>query len=84
MTVLPVFVTLQMTETRRFSTFRWFLLSSAAVLAGLGCAFLLHRHTDLSVWVAGLPVVLSWAAPAVVWLLEPGQDRVGGRAGLHE
>ena len=45
---------------------------------------LLCRLQRLQPWpVAVLPVVLTWAAPGVLWLLEGG-DQLGGRAGRHE
>jgi hypothetical protein len=81
--VLPLFVTLQMADSRRFSTFRWGAASSIAVLGGLGGAYLLHEH-DVARLLTVLPMVLTWAGPAALWLLEEGQTRLGGRAGLHE
>ena len=83
LTVVPVYVAVQMAETRRFSTTRWVAVSGVAVLIGLMCAYKLHQH-DLSRILVALPLALTWAAPIVLWLLEPGQRRVGGRAGAHE
>jgi hypothetical protein len=82
-TVAPVFLTLQMADNRRFSTGRWFGFSAATVLIGLAFAYRLH-DTDLPRVVQVLPLVLTWAGPAALWLLEEGQTRVGGRAGQHE
>ena len=82
-TVIPVFAAVQMAEARGFSTARWFATSAVAVLIALACAYKLHQH-DVSRLLVVLPLVISWAAPAVLWLLEPGQNRIGGRAGLHE
>jgi hypothetical protein len=82
-TVVPVFVTLQMADARRFSTTRWFLFSGLTVLAGLGYAYLLHKH-DAPRLVTALPLALSWAGPGALWLLEEGQERFGGRAGRHK
>src|SRR3954470_9331743 len=82
-TVVPIFVALQMADVRRFSTGRWGALSVAGVLVGLGLAYLLHKH-DAPRLVLVLPLVLTWAAPAVLWILAPEQTRLGGRAGLHE
>ena len=82
-TVVPMFATLQMADARRFSTFRWGAVSAVTVLVGLGTAYLLHQHHAARV-ISVLPLVLTWAAPAVLWLLEEGQTRLGGRAGLHE
>jgi hypothetical protein len=83
-TVLPVFVSLQMADARRFSTARWFVFSGLTVIAGVGYAFLLKRHTEVPTVVALLPLALTWAGPAALWLLEAGQTRIGGSAGRHE
>jgi hypothetical protein len=82
-TVVPAYVAVQMAETRRFSTTRWFGI--AAVTTGLGLlgSYELHHHHVSRILVV-LPLVLTWAAPAALWLLEAGQVRVGGRAGAHE
>jgi hypothetical protein len=82
-TVLPAFVALQMADSRRFSTGRWGALSMVTVALGLASAYLLHKH-DVSRILVVLPLFLTWAAPAGLWLLETGQTRIGGRAGLHE
>lgn len=82
-TVAPVFVTLQMADSRRFSTARWFAVAAAAVLVGLGFAYALHDR-DLPRIVKALPLLFTWAGPAALWLLEEGQSRIGGRAGQHE
>src|SRR4051812_6835600 len=74
-TVLPVYVAVQMAEVRRFSTTRWFAVATATVLLGLGLAYELHHH-DVSRILVVLPLVLTWAAPAALWLLEPGQVRL--------
>jgi multidrug efflux pump subunit AcrB len=84
LTVLPVFVALQMADARRFSTTRWLGVSALAVLVGLGLAYLLHNRDGVPGIVAVLPVVLTWAGPALLWLLEEGQTGIGGRAGVHE
>jgi hypothetical protein len=83
LTVVPVFIAVQMADARRFSTGRWAALATLGVLAGLGVAYLLHQHHAPKL-LAALPVVLTWAAPAVLWLLDEGQARLGGRCGLHE
>ena len=82
-TVVPVYAAVQMAETRRFSTTRWFGISLATVLLGLAAAYKLHEH-DVSRPLVVLPLLLTWAAPGVLWLLEPSQVRLGGRAGRHE
>jgi Cu/Ag efflux pump CusA len=83
-TVLPVFVALQMADARGFSTARWLIVSGLTVLAGVGYAYLLHKHTHVPTVVALLPLGLTWAGPGALWLLEAGQTRLGGSAGRHE
>ena len=82
-TVVPVYVAVQMAENRGFSTTRWCAIAGAAVLVGLACAYKLHQH-DVSRILVALPLAVTWVAPAVLWLLEPAQVRLGGRAGVHE
>ena len=83
-TVLPLYAALQMAEVRRFSTARWMALSTAGVLIGLAGAYKLRGQDDLPSYVALVPLALTWTGPALLWLLDRGQQRVGGRAGLHE
>ena len=80
-TVVPVFVALQLADTRRFSTARWLVISSFGVLVGLDGAWSLHRHHHL---LAVVPLLLTWGGPVMLSLLEEGQTRFGGRAGAHE
>ena len=82
-TVLPVYVAVQMADARRFSTTRWFVIASVAVLIALLGAYTFHQH-DVARLLVIVPLLMSWVAPAGLWLLEPGQERLGGRAGLHE
>lgn len=83
-TVVPMFVSLQMADARRFSTARCLAFSAATVLAGIGYAYVLHSRADVPTVVAALPLLLTWAGPGALWLLEAGQWRYGGRAGEHE
>ena len=83
-TVAPLFMALQMADARRFSTTRWFVFSAAGVVLGLGLAYVFHKRDAVPTLLALLPLVLTWAGPAALWLLEEGQTRLGGRAGLHE
>jgi Cu/Ag efflux pump CusA len=83
-TVVPVFVALQMADARRFSTARWLVFSLLTVLVGVGYAYLLHKHTHVPTIVALLPLGLTWAGPGALWLLEAGQTRIGGTAHRHE
>jgi len=82
-TVVPVFFALQMADARRFSTGRWFAVSAFAVVAGLLLAYVLHKH-DAPRIAQVLPLFLTWAGPAALWLLSEDQVRIGGRAGSHE
>ena len=83
-TVAPLYVTLQMAGSRRFSPARWTVFSVVASLAALAYAYLLHAHSSLPTPVGLLPLALAWAGPGMLWLLEPKQHRIGGRAGRHE
>jgi ABC-type Mn2+/Zn2+ transport system permease subunit len=82
-TVVPVFVALQMADVRRFSTGRWGAASMAGVVLGLGLAYELHKHSAPRLLVV-LPLLLTWVTPCGLWLLSEDQTRIGGRAGLHE
>lgn len=82
-TVVPVFVALQMADARRFSTGRWGAVSALGVVAGLLLAYVLHKH-DAARIVQVVPLVLTWVGPAALWLLAEDQVRIGGRAGSHE
>jgi multidrug efflux pump subunit AcrB len=82
-TVVPAYAAVQMAEGRRFSTTRWFGVAVATILVALVCSYVFHQH-DLARIVVVLPLALTWVAPMLLWLLEPGQVKLGGRAGLHE
>src|SRR3954470_11212982 len=82
-TVAPVFVALQMADARRFSTGRWLAVSAGAVVIGVLASYELHSHDSPRLLVL-LPLLLTWAGPAGLWMLEEGESRLGGRAGLHE
>jgi phage shock protein PspC (stress-responsive transcriptional regulator) len=82
-TVVPVFVALQMADVRRFSTGRWGAVSMAGVVVGLALTYELHKHSAARLLVV-LPLLVTWATPGVLWLLSDEQTAVGGRAGLHE
>jgi hypothetical protein len=82
-TVIPAYVAVQMAETRRFSTTRWFGVAAVTILVGLLASYELHHHHVSRILVV-LPLVLTWVTPAMLWLLEAGQVRLGGRAGAHE
>lgn len=83
-TVLPVFVSLQMADTRRFSSARWLAFSAVTIVAGIGYSYELHKHTSVPLAVSALPLALTWAGPGLLWLLEAGQTKIGGRPGRHE
>lgn len=80
--VLPFVLAATMAERRGFSTGRWGGLAAAGVVVALGLAFL-ARHGGASRLVQVLPLVLAFAAPAALFLMQ-GTERVGGRAGRHE
>jgi hypothetical protein len=82
-TLLPAYVALQLADARRFSTARWFAVSAAGILGGLGLAYLLHGSGAPAV-VALLPLVFTWLGPALLSLLDEDQTKLGGRAGRHE
>ena len=82
-TVAPLYAALQMADARRFSTTRWAVVSGVLVALGLGYAWRLHSG-DVPTVVALLPLVVTWAGPAGLWLLDGSQERIGGRAGRHE
>lgn len=82
--VAPLYAALQMADSRGFSTARWTVVSSLAVLAGLATAYVLHQRGGIPEPVSLLPLPLTWAGPALLWVLDPAQQRIGGRAGLHE
>jgi hypothetical protein len=83
-TVAPVYVALELADARRFSTGRWALVAAVGVVLGLGYTYELHRAHDLPLLVTAVPLVLTWAGPGLLWLLDVGQVNVGGRAGRHE
>ena len=82
-TVAPLYAALQMADSRRFSTTRWGLLTAVGVLVGVGFAYVLHGR-DVPEVLAALPLVMTWAGPSVLWLLDESAERIGGRAGAHE
>ena len=84
LTVAPLYVALNMADARRFSTGRWALVSAVGIAAGVGYAYVLHRSHDLPRAVTALPLALTWIGPGLLWLLDAGQDKLGGRAGAHE
>jgi hypothetical protein len=83
-TVVPFVVAVSMAERRAFSPARWGAVAVVSCLGGLGLAYLLWSHTGVPRPLALLPVVLSWAAPGVLWLLEGTEELIGGRSGRHE
>ncbi len=80
-TALPWLRAVEMAQSRQFSTARWGILSLAFSGCGLLLAALLARALPAGFAVLGL--ALCWAAPGVLWMLEPGQTMLGGRVGRH-
>ena len=83
LTVVPFVVALGMAERRGFSATRWGALSLAGAAAALVGGYVLHR-VGAPVALAALPVLLTWVAPAGLWLLDGSEQGLGGRRGLHE
>ena len=81
--VAPVYMSLQMADTRRFSTTRWGAISLALVLVALVAAYAVHK-ADVPKLVPLLPLLLAWGGPGILWLLDEESHRIGGRAGAHE
>ena len=79
----PLFTSLQLAESRRFSTARWGTVSLAGSALGLGSALLLHRH-GVALPVLLLPLALTWAGPAALALTPASRTALGGAAGRHE
>lgn len=84
LTVVPFVVAVGMAERRGFSATRWGAVALTAAPLGLLLAYVLVTRTGLPWPVGLLPVVLTWAAPGVLWLFEGTEQLVGGRAGRHE
>ena len=83
-TVAPMYVALEMADARRFSTGRWALVASVGIVLGIGYAYVLHHSHHLPLIVRVLPLALTWVGPGLLWLLDPSQQQLGGRAGAHE
>jgi hypothetical protein len=80
-TAVPLVVTVDMAERRRFSPARWggaelVLLAVAALMAYVGV-----RHAILMLVPAAL---LCWLTPLVLWLLSADDTGLGGQQGAHE
>lgn len=84
LTVVPFVVACGMAERRGFSATRWGAVALVTAPLGLLAAYALVAKTGLPWPVGVLPVVLTWAAPGVLWLLEGTEQMLGGRAGRHE
>lgn len=84
LTVVPFVVACGMAERRGFAPTRWGAVALVASSLGLLLCLVLVTRTALPWPVGVLPVVLTWAAPGVLWLLEGTEQALGGRAGRHE
>lgn len=82
-TVVPFVRTVDMAERRRLSTVRAGAFALAFIGLGLLGALVVYRGDRPTVLVL-VPLVLTWAGPLAVSLLEEGQVRLGGRPGAHE
>ena len=80
--LVPYLRGVDMAERRGFSTLRWGAVSAAGPALALVLALLVHQgHHDGVLYVPAL--LFTWAVPAVLSLLAPGQ-LVGGTQGAHE
>ena len=80
-TVVPAVVSAELAERRGLSTTRWGLIGTGFALAGTAVAVL--AATQVSVWVAVIPVLLTWAGPGLVFQIARGDVGIGGRPGKH-
>lgn len=78
-TVVPLFLTLQVADARGASPARAITGGSLAVLLGLGAAYGLRSHLVAAVCC----LLVSWAGPLLTRTL-PAGGRLMGRAGRHE
>jgi len=83
-TVLPLFVALQMADARGFSPARWVVVTGAGIAVGLGSAYVLHGRESSPRLLPLVPLLLTWVGPSLLLLLAPSQRLLGGRAGQHE
>lgn len=80
--VTPYLRGIDMAERRGFSTLRWGAFSAGGPAVGFLLAYWVHHgHHDGVLYVPAL--LLTWAVPAVLSLLAPGQW-IGGAQGAHE
>ena len=82
-TVVPFVLSVDMAERRRLSTVRAGTFSLVAIVLGLLGALVVYRGDRPTVLVL-VPLVLTWAGPMAMTMLEEGQVRIGGRPGAHE
>jgi hypothetical protein len=82
-TVVPFVLTVDMAERRRLSTVRAGAFALVTIGLGLLGALAVYRG-DRATALVLVPLVLTWAGPLTVTMLEPGQVRLGGRPGAHE
>ncbi|MEO6203947.1 MAG: hypothetical protein ABIO67_00965 [Mycobacteriales bacterium] len=83
-TVVPLYVALQLADARGFSPARWVVVTVGGIAIGLGSAYVLHGRDGTPRLFALLPLILTYVGPASLFLLESSQRALGGRAGRHE
>ncbi len=83
-TVVPLYVALQLADARGFSPVRWVVVTLAGIAIGLGCAYVLHGRDGTPRLFALLPLILTYVGPASLFLLQSSQRTLGGSAGRHE
>ena len=79
--VLPFVLTLDLADRRGFSTMRWGAVSLVDAVLALATASLVLKHSAL---LLALSVVLAWAAPLALSLMDRTQVRLGGYQGQHQ
>ena len=79
--VAPFVRALDLAERRQFSPSRWGAASVGAAGLAAGAAYALR---DAPRVLLVLPLALTWAVPAALSVLNPSQQRIGGRPGRHE
>ncbi len=82
LTVVPFVRTVDMAEQRGLSTARAGAFALALIALGLLGALVVYRG-DRPTALLLVPLVLTWAGPLAMSLLERGQTRLAGRAGEH-
>ena len=81
-TLVPFVLTLQLAETRRFSSARWGSVSLAGSLLA-GALVLLVLRSDRPALLAVVALPMAFLGPLLLSALQ-GSESVGGRVGRHQ